>query len=238
MKTLKHFSIKTFLTTLAFAILGMAAVNAHAATVDYFLKIDGIDGESATKGHEKWIDINSFSWGVSNSGAGGGGAGTGKAAFSPFSWTQQLDKSVLPMFTGVASGKHFKNATLDAVKAGGEKSSAVFFKMEFDDVLLTQLNIAGTGDVPGVDGAFDSYTKLTMTYKQQLANGTYGPAIIGGWDIRGGRAAPAFFGSPLALEGLFLAQSASPVPVPGAVWLFGSGLLGLMGVARRKARTA
>jgi len=29
----------------------------------------------------------------------------------------------------------------------------------------------------------------------------------------------------------------SSVPVPAAVWLFGSGLLGLIGVARRKVRT-
>lgn len=227
MKTLKHFSIKTFLTTLAFTILGMAAVNAHAATVDYFLKIDGIDGESAVKGHEKWIDIDSFSWGAT------GGNG-GKAAFSPFSWTQQLDKSVPSMFIGLMSGKHFKNATLDAVKAGAA-SSTVFFQMKFDDVLLTKLNIAGTGGVPDVASAFDSYTRLTMTYKQQLANGSYGPAIIGGWDIGGVGAAPAFFGSPLALEGLFLAQPASPVPVPAAAWLLGSGLIGLVGVARRKA---
>jgi hypothetical protein len=28
----------------------------------------------------------------------------------------------------------------------------------------------------------------------------------------------------------------SAVPVPAAVWLFGSGLLGLIGVARRKSR--
>jgi len=26
----------------------------------------------------------------------------------------------------------------------------------------------------------------------------------------------------------------SPVPIPAAVWLFGSGLIGLLGVARRK----
>jgi hypothetical protein len=26
----------------------------------------------------------------------------------------------------------------------------------------------------------------------------------------------------------------SPVPIPAAVWLFGSGLLGLVGMARRK----
>ena len=29
----------------------------------------------------------------------------------------------------------------------------------------------------------------------------------------------------------------SPVPIPSAVWLFGSGLLGLIGIARRKAST-
>jgi hypothetical protein len=31
---------------------------------------------------------------------------------------------------------------------------------------------------------------------------------------------------------------ASTVPVPAAVWLFGSGLAGLLGMARRKARSA
>lgn len=35
--------------------------------------------------------------------------------------------------------------------------------------------------------------------------------------------------------GSFRFAAAAPVPVPAAVWLFGSGLLGLAGVARRKA---
>lgn len=33
----------------------------------------------------------------------------------------------------------------------------------------------------------------------------------------------------------FAAAQASPVPVPAAIWLFGSGLFGLAGIARRKA---
>ena len=37
------------------------------------------------------------------------------------------------------------------------------------------------------------------------------------------------------ISGSFAAYSPSAVPVPAAVWLFGSGLLGLIGVARRKA---
>ena len=41
------------------------------------------------------------------------------------------------------------------------------------------------------------------------------------------------------IDGAFVGSSANfdfvaPVPVPAAVWLFGSGLLGLVGVARRK----
>ena len=45
---------------------------------------------------------------------------------------------------------------------------------------------------------------------------------------------PAAFTSvpySLHMEGTI---NASAVPVPAAVWLFGSGLLGLVGVARRK----
>ena len=47
---------------------------------DAFLKIDGIEGESTDKTHPGEIEIQSFSWGVSNtaSGGAGGGGGAGK----------------------------------------------------------------------------------------------------------------------------------------------------------------
>jgi len=37
--------------------------------------------------------------------------------------------------------------------------------------------------------------------------------------------------------GLFAVYDSTVVPVPPAVWLFGSGLLGLTGVARQKTRS-
>jgi len=42
-------------------------------------------------------------------------------------------------------------------------------------------------------------------------------------------------GKYLSYKQTVLSAYASPVPVPSAVWLFGSGLLGLIGLARRKA---
>jgi len=42
---------------------------------------------------------------------------------------------------------------------------------------------------------------------------------------------------PLPGETLIFSGSVSAVPVPAAVWLFGSGLIGLIGVAKRKAHS-
>ncbi len=42
------------------------------------------------------------------------------------------------------------------------------------------------------------------------------------------------FGNRLATYGMDLRLGMAPVPVPAAVWLFGSGLLGLAGMARRR----
>lgn len=46
-----------------------------------------------------------------------------------------------------------------------------------------------------------------------------------------------FDSNGLAINGTWNSTvTLSPVPVPAAVWLFGSGLLGLVGVARRRTR--
>src|ERR1035441_7639883 len=48
------------------------------AAVDYFLKIDGIEGEAQDKTHKNEIQLQSWSWGETNTGsmgAGGGGSG-------------------------------------------------------------------------------------------------------------------------------------------------------------------
>ncbi|HEX2011146.1 MAG TPA: type VI secretion system tube protein Hcp, partial [Roseateles sp.] len=111
---------------------------------DYFLKIDGIDGESTRENFEKWIDINAFSWGVVNPAASPSGGGAGKASFSDLSWSQMVDKSVVPIFLGVASGKHYKDATLSVVGSG--ETQRPFFQMVFKDAQLTSLQTSGGGD--------------------------------------------------------------------------------------------
>jgi len=62
---------------LIFGVIATVSLSsAYAASADYFLKIDGVDGESSDDKHKNQIDILSWSWGASNSGSmasGGGG---------------------------------------------------------------------------------------------------------------------------------------------------------------------
>ena len=234
MKSFYQFPRRIFLTVLTLGVLGMGASSAFASSV-YFLQIGDIKGESTERNHKDWVDINSFSWGISNSGSigSGGGGSAGKAIFSPLSWTQNLDSSVPLMYVGVASGKHYRSATLDVGNISAN-STSVYFQMVFDDVIQSSLNISGAGDRPGASGSL-MYSKLTMTYRPQRDDGSLGAPIIGGWDLNK-NAANAFFGSPDVLQGLILAGPIpNAVPLPATVWLFGSGLLGLIGIARRKS---
>ena len=55
--------------------------------VDYFLKLDGIEGESTDNKHAKEIDVEAWSWGESQTGSGvpgGGGGGAGKVSMQDF----------------------------------------------------------------------------------------------------------------------------------------------------------
>lgn len=232
MKTITR-SPARYLAVLLLHATSMTCVGTANAAPVYFLQIDTIKGESTDVRHRDWIDVSSFSWGIhsSTSIGTGGGRVAGKAEFSPLAWTQLLDMSVPPMFVGVASGQHYRNATLDVLQPGGTTREA-FFRMEFDDVILTALDIGGTGGIPGVSGALQ-YSKVTMTYRPQKADGTLDAPVIGGWDLRQNTAA-AFFGSPQVLQGLALAGPTSTVPVPASAWLFGTGLAGLIGTGRRR----
>ena len=65
------------------------------AASDYLLEIDGIKGESTDDRHRGTIEIQSFSWGMSNSGTTtvGGGFGFGKVNIQDFNFTTKLSKA-------------------------------------------------------------------------------------------------------------------------------------------------
>src|SRR6266545_2397745 len=107
------------------------------ALFDAFLAIEGIKGESTDKDHPDEIVIHSWSWGLGNPAspsAGGGGAGAGKVSIQDFNFTMPVSKASPVLMQACATGKHFKDATLSARKAGERQQDFLVFKM--NDVLI------------------------------------------------------------------------------------------------------
>jgi type VI secretion system secreted protein Hcp len=144
--------------------------------VDVFLKIKGIEGESADGGHPNEIDILSYSWGVSNTGTAstGGGMGAGKASFQDFSFMMLMNKATPKLMTACATGEHIADATLSCRKAGGKQQDYMVYK--FYDLLISSYQTSASSETPTESISFN-FAKMEMLYKVQDAKGelTNGP---------------------------------------------------------------
>ena len=152
--------------------------------VDYFLKIDGIPGESTDSKHKDEIVLTSFAFGVSNAGSlsSGGGGGEGKASFHDFNFTHKFDKASPLLMLACASGKHIPTATMTARKAGG-RGGFEFLFIKMNDVLVTSSQTQASGDDFPTEAVSLAFAKIEVDYKPQKANGSLGAATSFKWNL-------------------------------------------------------
>lgn len=156
-----------------------------AAAVDYFLKIDGIPGESQDSKHKNEVDIESWSWGQVNSGshAAGGGGGAGKVSMQDYSFTMKVNKASPKLFLACATGQHIKEALLICRKAGKEQQE--YLKIKFSDLLVSSFQTGGSaGDVIPVDQIALNFSKIEFTYAAQKADGSLDSPVVHNYDLK------------------------------------------------------
>ena len=156
------------------------------AHVDYFLKLDGIDGESADHKHKGEIDLESWSWGASQGGthSSGGGGGAGKVHMQDFHFVMKCNKASPKLMLACASGQHIKKAVLTCRKAGTTQQE--FMKVTFSDLLVSSYQTGGSGhgDVIPTDQISLNFAKIELEYKEQKTDGSLGGATTAGWDLK------------------------------------------------------
>ena len=153
--------------------------------VDYFLKIDGIEGESTDDKHKNEIDIESWSWGEANSGASaqGGGGGAGKVSMQDFAFTMTVNKASPKLILACASGQHIKSAALTCRKAGKEQQEYLVIK--FSDLLISSYSTGGSsGAVIPTDSISFNFSKIEYEYSPQKEDGTLGSKVPVHWDLK------------------------------------------------------
>ena len=155
------------------------------AQVDYFLKFDGIKGESADAKHKDEIDIEAWSWGETNAGghASGGGGGAGKVSMQDFHFVMRMNRASVSLMKACATGEHIKDATLSARKSG--KGQQEFLVIKFNDVLISSYQSGGSeGSVSPIDQVSFNFAKIDVEYKPQKADGSVEAGIHFKYDIK------------------------------------------------------
>jgi type VI secretion system secreted protein Hcp len=180
------------------------------ADVDYFLKIDGIEGESQDAKHKGEIDIKSWGWVVEQAPnqLTSGGLGAGRSQFGPLCFTAWISKASPKLFVVCATGDVLKKATLTCRKAGTDQQG--YYKIILSDFLVSWVAQdgsggarstapalptrtidraplshpeAGGGDIYPIEHFQLSYNRIEFEYKMQKADGSLGGTLKVGYDL-------------------------------------------------------
>ena len=149
-----------------------------------FLQIEGVTGECVESGHEGWIDVESYSEGMSSASTAGygGGAGLGTVSYQDFHVTCQLEKAVPNLMAGCADHKHYPKAKIHATKMGGDGKSWTYVEVTLSEVVVTSVQISGAASsIPNVAISL-AFSKIKTEYWAQINTGGKGSSTNAEWD--------------------------------------------------------
>jgi type VI secretion system secreted protein Hcp len=155
-------------------------------SVEIFLSIDGITGESEKTDAVGWIEVFSFSNGASNhsSVSMGTGSGAGKVDITSLSLQKQLDKASPLLFGNCCTGKHAAKGSMIVREATGDDTTKTYYQYDMTEVFIDSISWGGSagGGKPS-ESLSVSFKSVMITYTPQAATGVVSGAVPFGWNI-------------------------------------------------------
>ena len=156
---------------------------------DCFLKIDGLPGESTDDKHKDWIEILSFSHGVSQLSSGSVSSGGGRSAercdHQDFSIVKTLDKASPTLNLYCSDGTHIGEVKMELCRSGGDKQKYMEYKMS--DVIITSVRPGGSsqgGEALPLEEVSFGYGKIEWIYTEtDHKTGKPKGDVKTGWDL-------------------------------------------------------
>jgi type VI secretion system secreted protein Hcp len=156
--------------------------------VDMFVKFGaGIDGECTDDAHVDWIEISSYSHGVSQPVSGvsfTGGMTGGRADFQDMNFVKTLDKATPLLNIACCKGTHIDEITFELCLATGDKH--VFARYVLTDAIITSVSAGGASqgmEVKPTETVTVAYSKIKWEYTPIDATGAPGSADDKTWNL-------------------------------------------------------
>ncbi len=156
---------------------------------DCFLKIDGVPGESTDDKHSEWIELLSFSHGVSQPASGSSSSGGGRSAercdHQDFSVVKTLDKTSPKLALFCCDGTHIKEVKMELCRATGDKQK--YMEYVLNDVIVTSARPGGSaqgGEALPLEEVSFNYGKIGWIYTEtDHKTGKPKGDVVANWDL-------------------------------------------------------
>ena len=132
---------------------------------EFYVKIDGIDGNSNDKSHNKWIEVVSFSHGsVQNVGAGRATDVSGRGAFEPFTFVHLIDKATPKIQQYCMSGQKITKVDFQVCRAIAGKQEPIY-EITMENVKVSRATVkAVVSGGNGADSLVNSFSGADGAY--------------------------------------------------------------------------
>lgn len=149
--------------------------------VVYYLKIDGIAGDSLSKGHEGWFEIPAFSLGQSNSTivSPGGGTTAGETNFSDLTVALDNNTALAALLAADVTGKIINAIEIEGVSASGR----TVYDLTLNQVLVKGINNTNSAGSDSVSHVTFDFGKIGIVTTGQNPDGSAGDVQSFGWDL-------------------------------------------------------
>ncbi len=112
-----------------------------------YMKIEGIEGDSTQKGHEKWFDISAYTFNAANLGGGmpgsAGGRSGGETQVGEISVSMPGASGVPTITQYVVTGKTVKTVTIESVTSS--ENPVVYQKWTLSDCAFSNIAVSDSG---------------------------------------------------------------------------------------------
>ncbi len=157
-------------------------------SINYFLRIDNIDGESTDVDHTRWIDVRSYNWGLQASEIDPSNPRpSGRADFADLIVVKGVDAATPELIIASASGRVIANVELEGVRVSDNRPTFVRYVLGNCIVTTVSHESANSDQDRPTETVHFAYGTLTAAYTPIDSAGTTGTPITRGWDIRTNR---------------------------------------------------
>mgnify|MGYP003572295437 CR=1 FL=1 len=132
-----------------------------------------VTGPCEKKGHEGWIEMESWGWSCAREQSGGNqvGLASGIAKFEALNFSATIGSATIAMFQKMLHGLHFDVVQIECTKNVGTTEPEAWLKLKLEHVLVTSISQSIGADEASDDIAL-AFSQLEMSIADQKKDGT------------------------------------------------------------------